>query len=139
MSTIEERISRLEVDMNEIKEILRATAIQQQVNTQAIATLQVAIADTRAIADTNARTIEALGQRIDSYIREAERVRLTLTEQSQRSAAILESLVPFVQKLTTRTDEDRSEFRTNQANVQSMISRLDALVSYLMRGDRPQP
>lgn len=127
MTTIEERVNRLEVDMEEIKAILRATALQQQANTQAIA-------ETRAIADINTQNIAAIGDRLDSFIYESQRVMLRLSESAARSEAAIESLIPLVQRLASNAEQDRNEFRSTTMALESMVSRLDALVNYLMRG-----
>ncbi|WP_346294467.1 hypothetical protein [Sphaerothrix gracilis] len=52
-------------DLQEIQEILNQTARQQAINTTAITDLRKSIAETKAIADSNARAIQVWSTRID--------------------------------------------------------------------------
>lgn len=52
-------------DLQEIQEILNQTARQQAINTTAITDLRKSIAETKAIADSNAKAIQVWSTRID--------------------------------------------------------------------------
>ncbi|MFE4108444.1 hypothetical protein [Almyronema epifaneia] len=72
-------------NLQEIQEILNQTARQQAINTTAIAALRESIAETKAIADSNARAIQAWSIRIDEERTETIDAEVELLSQLQET------------------------------------------------------
>jgi hypothetical protein len=95
-------------------------------------TVQATLQQIAQVQLDNAKTVERLSQRVDSFVFESQRLFARLGESSARSEAAIETLAA----LATRSDRDiaeqRDRFEASQQRQDSMIDRLDRLVNYLM-------
>jgi methyl-accepting chemotaxis protein len=92
-SNLEVRVSALEWQMQEIRELLQQTAQQQAENMQALR-------ETRAITESNARAIEALANQTQET--------RNLVESNARA---IEALNAHTAEARDEAEEERSEFR----------------------------
>jgi hypothetical protein len=104
------------------------TNLDQRV-TQLEADMEATQAILRQLAESQVRSDE----RLNSFIYEVQRVLGNQGDRLSRIEAGLETLVATAQRHDRNAEADRAESRAFRLEMQSMTSRLDALVHYLMR------
>jgi DNA-binding transcriptional regulator YbjK len=109
---LEQRVTKLEADMETTQAILRQLA-ESQVRTD--------------------QNLDRLSQRVDSFVYEAQRLLTNQGGKLERAEAALETLAATAQRHDRELREDRQQSQESQMRMDSMISRLDALVNYLMQ------
>jgi predicted nucleic acid-binding Zn-ribbon protein len=77
--------------------------------------------------------VDRLSERVDSFVYEVQRVLGNQGDRLSRIEAAVETLVATAQRHDRNAEADRAESRAFRQEMQSMTSRLDALVHYLMR------
>jgi chromosome segregation ATPase len=128
MSTIDERVDNLENRMSTVEAMLeRITAAQEQNQTQ-LNTLTQRL-------DAFAQDNRALAQRLDSFIYESQRIARNTSERAERNEAAIEVLYNSTRSLVQSVERLENQFANYGQRTDSMISRLDALVNYLMRNN----
>jgi len=108
---LDQRVTQLEADMEATQGILRQLA-ESQVRTE--------------------QTMNRLSERVDSFVFEAQRVLGNQGDRLSRIESAVETLVSTAQRHDRDAEADRAESRAFRVEMQSMTSRLDALVHYLM-------
>jgi hypothetical protein len=108
---LDQRVTKLEADMEATQAILRQLA-ESQVRTE--------------------QTVNRLSERVDSFVFEAQRVLGNQGDRLSRIEAAVETLAATAQRHDRNAEADRAESRAFRVEMQSMTSRLDALVHYLM-------
>jgi len=108
---LDQRVTQLEADMEATQGILRQLA-ESQVRTE--------------------QTMNRLSERVDSFVYEAQRVLGNQGDRLSRIESAVETLVSTAQRHDRDAEADRAESRAFRVEMQSMTSRLDALVHYLM-------
>lgn len=108
---LDQRVTQLEADMEATQAILRQLA-ESQVRTE--------------------QTMNRLSERVDSFVFEAQRVLGNQGDRLSRIEAAVETLAATAQRHDRNAEADRAESRAFRVEMQSMTSRLDALVHYLM-------
>ena len=147
MSTLDERVGNLENRMSTVEATLDRIATAQEQNQIQLNTLTQRL-------DAFAQDNRSLAQRLDSFIYESQRIARNTSERANRNEAAVEvlhnatgNLMRSVSELRDSVFEtgnsvsmlqnearaDRAEFNRFIERTDSMISRLDALVNYLMR------
>jgi hypothetical protein len=96
-------------------------------------TLQQTLGQLAELQVANQRQLNQLSSRADSFVFEAQRLFTKIGETAERNEAAVESLAESVGRLTRNSEADRVESATFRTEMSSMVSRLDALVNYLMR------
>jgi hypothetical protein len=96
-------------------------------------TLQQTLGQLAELQVANQRQLNQLSSRVDSFVFEAQRLFTKIGETSERNEAAVESLTESVGRLTRNSEADRVESAAFRTEMSSMVSRLDALVNYLMR------
>lgn len=99
-------------ELDEIRAILNQTAQQQQINTTAIAELRQSISETRAIADSNARSIAAWGGLIEENREEIEENTTTSAANLNRK---MDTIAMGLRGLIQERRDDWAQFREQQA------------------------
>jgi predicted nucleic acid-binding Zn-ribbon protein len=90
----------------------------------------------RQLAESQMRTEQSMNrltERVDSFVYEVQRVLGNQGDRLSRIEAAVETLVATAQRHDRNAEADRAESRAFRQEMQSMTSRLDALVHYLMR------
>jgi chromosome segregation ATPase len=108
---LERRIDRLEDTMATTQAILQQVAASQQ---------------------TTQTQLNQLSNRMDEFVFQSQRLFSRLGEMAERHDAGLDSLHDSVERLVRNSEGDRAESAAFRLEMQSMVSRLDALVNYLM-------
>jgi septation ring formation regulator EzrA len=108
---LEQRVTQLETSMEATQAILRQLA-ESQVRTE--------------------QTVNRLSERVDSFVYEVQRVLGNQGDRLSRIEAAVETLAATAQRHDRNAEGDRAESRAFRMEMQSMVSRLDALVNYLM-------
>jgi len=111
-SNLDQRVTQLEADMEATQNILRQLA-ESQLRTE--------------------QTVSRLSERVDSFVFEAQRVLGNQGDRLSRIESAVETLAATAQRHDRDAEADRAESRAFRVEIQSMTSRLDALVHYLMR------
>ena len=111
-SNLDQRVTQLEADMEATQNILRQLA-ESQLRTE--------------------QTVSRLSERVDSFVSEAQRVLGNQGDRLSRIESAVETLAATAQRHDRDAEADRAESRAFRVEIQSMTSRLDALVHYLMR------
>jgi uncharacterized coiled-coil protein SlyX len=126
MSTIDERVNNLENRMSTVEATLERIATAQAQNQEQLNTLT--------------QRLDGVTQRLDSFIYESQRIARNISAKAERNEAGVETLrdatanlLRSISELRDEARADRAEFRAQNQRTDSMISRLDALVDYLMR------
>jgi chromosome segregation ATPase len=109
---LDQRVTQLEADMEATQNILRQLA-ESQMRTE--------------------QSMNRLSERVDSFVYEVQRVLGNQGDRLSRIEAAVETLVATAQRHDRNAEADRAESRAFRQEMQSMTSRLDALVHYLMR------
>lgn len=142
---LEDRVSKLETDMEAIQATLAQVAQLQVQNQQQLNTLGQRVDNMSQTMDAFGRrvdaasqTVEALGRRVDSFVYEAQRLFTRIGGTAEKNEAAIDSLHDAVGRLTRNADADRNESRAFRTEMQSLTSRLDALVNYLMKNTPEQ-
>jgi predicted nuclease with TOPRIM domain len=104
------------------------TNLDQRV-TQLEADMEATQASLRQLAESQVRSDE----RLNSFIYEVQRLLSNHGGRLERIESGLETLVATAQRHDRNAEADRAESRAFRLEMQSMTSRLDALVHYLMR------
>lgn len=110
-TNLDQRVTKLEADMEATQAILRQLA-ESQVRTE--------------------QTMNRLSERVDSFVFEAQRVLGNQGDRLSRIEAAVETLAATAQRHDRNAEADRAESRAFRVEMHSMTSRLDALVHYLM-------
>ncbi|GEM_PF-1497152 len=108
---VEERLARLEVDMQELKELVQSNAL-------AIAALSQQSARTD-------QTLNQLGQRVDSFIYEAQRLFTQIGGSTAEATASVESLVAVTRVHSRHIEEMQAEVRGLQTENRRILERWD--------------
>lgn len=108
---LDQRVTQLEADMEATQAILRQLA-ESQVRTE--------------------QTMNRLSERVDSFVFEAQRVLGNQGDRLSRIEAAVETLAATAQRHDRNAEADRAESSAFRLEMQSMTSRLDALVHYLL-------
>jgi uncharacterized coiled-coil protein SlyX len=126
VSTIDERVDNLENRMSTVEATLERIATAQAQNQEQLNTLT--------------QRLDGVTQRLDSFIYESQRIARNISAKAERNEAGVETLrdatanlLRSISELRDEARADRAEFRAQNQRTDSMISRLDALVDYLMR------
>ena len=77
--------------------------------------------------------LHQLTMRVDSFVFESQRLFARLGERSESTTAAVDSLRESVTRIAQNAEADRTQSRATHERMDSMISRLDQLVGYLMR------
>ncbi|MBW4465063.1 MAG: hypothetical protein KME07_06440 [Pegethrix bostrychoides GSE-TBD4-15B] len=77
--------------------------------------------------------LHQLTMRVDSFVFESQRLFARLGERAESNTAAVDSLRESVTRLTQTAEADRTQSRATTERMDSMISRLDRLVDYLMQ------
>jgi len=107
---LDQRVTQLEADMEATQGILRQLA-ESQVRTE--------------------QTMNRLSERVDSFVFEAQRVLGNQGDRLSRIESAVETLVSTAQRHDRNAEADRAESAAFRVEIQSMTSRLDALLEYL--------
>lgn len=136
---IEERVARLEVDMQELKELVQSNALaiaalsQQSARTdQAIAALsQQPVRTDQTLnqlgqrVDLASQTVDRLGVRVDSFIYEAQRLFTQIGGSTAETKASVESLVAVTRVHSRHIEEMQAEVRGLQTENRRILERWD--------------
>ena len=90
----------------------------------------------RQLAESQLRTeqtVSRLSERVDSFVSEAQRVLGNQGDRLSRIESAVETLAATAQRHDRNAEADRAESAAFRVEIQSLTSRLDTLVHYLMR------
>ena len=132
-SNLDQRVTRLEGDMEATQNILRQLAESQVRTEQSINRLT--------------ERVDRMSERVDSFVYEAQRVLGNQGDRLSRIESAVETLVSTAQRhdrnavadraesaaVRVEMQADRAESQAFRVEMQSMTSRLDALVHYLLK------
>lgn len=130
---LENRVARLESNMETIQATLQQIAQLQMVNTQASNRLTERMDSSTEQINSLVHQADSLNKRVDSFVFEAQRLFARLGESNERSKATLETLTALANRSDRELIEQRARFEASQQRQDAMIERLDGLVNYLMR------
>jgi len=118
-SNLDQRVTRLEGDMEATQNILRQLAESQVRTEQSINRLT--------------ERVDRMSERVDSFVFEAQRVLGNQGDRLSRIESAVETLAATAQRHDRNAEADRAESRAFRVEIQGVTSRLDTLVHYLMR------
>jgi chromosome segregation ATPase len=117
-TNLNQRVTQLEADMEATQAILRQLAESQVRTEQSL--------------DRLTERVDRMSERVDSFVFEAQRVLGNQGDRLSRIEAAVETLAATAQRHDRNAEADRAESRAFRVEMQSVTSRLDALVHYLM-------
>ncbi len=79
--------------------------------------------------------IDQLSEKIDAFVHEFQPVLSNHDDRLSRIKAAIEANADAIGRLTRNAESDRTEMRATHQRMDSMNTRLDALVNYLMQKD----
>lgn len=119
---IEERVSGLEDRMLTVEANLALVSQLQVANAQQLNSLT--------------GKVDQISSRVDSFMAEAQRLFTRIGGTAEKNEAAVDSLRQSVTILARKGEEDRKVAQSTTERMDSMISRLDALVNHLMSSDK---
>lgn len=133
MSTIEERVTNLENTMADVQATLAQVAQLQLANTQQLNQLTSDVAANTQQLNKLTTDVTAMDQWVKNFAFESQRLFTRIGGIAEKNEAAVDSLHQSVIRLTNNAEADRAESRERLNRMDSMISRMDTLIAYLMR------
>lgn len=79
--------------------------------------------------------VTTMDQWVKNFAIESQRLFTRIGGTAEKNEVAVDSLHQSVVRLTNNAEADRIEARQDRSEIRSMVSRLDALVNHLMKGD----
>ena len=122
---VEERVARLEVDMQELRELVQSNALAiAALSQQSVRTDQTIAALSQQSVRTE-QTLNQLGQRVDSFVYEAQRLFTQIGGLAAETKASVDSLVAVTRVHSRHIEEMQAEVRGLQTENRRILERWD--------------
>jgi septal ring factor EnvC (AmiA/AmiB activator) len=109
---LDQRVTKIEGDMEEVRRLLQETARSQA---------------------TTQQQLDALGQRVDSFVFEAQRLFTQEAERLNRLEPQIERAEAIIQRLDRNYTEQQAQLAEFRLTTNAALERIDRVLDYLMR------